>query len=411
MKTDFDLIVVGAGPNGASAAALLAHAAKLAPQRIGLLAPELAQAPSVLPKGPPQLRVSALGRASEQVLRVAGSWERLPSERLCAYEQMRVWHASMPPDSRSTLRFSAAELAEANLGHIVENDAVQVAGLASFQAAGGQLIGAEFKSSATEGALRVVHTSGGTLSTSLLVGADGAHSRVREALGIRAHEHDYRQRAIVATIATAQAHQATCWQRFLPTGPLALLPLFDGNCSIVWSASEALASELMSLAPEAFAERLDQASDRVLGRTQLLSERVAIPLRRSTALRLVATRALLVGDAAHVIHPLAGQGVNLGLLDAAGLCGAVAAAVTAGEDVGAGVVLRHYEQQRLTHDVLMSLGMSAFNELFARGGAAGWLASRALGLASSSPVIRRAFASRALGLAGELPDIARRSVA
>src|SRR5277367_6266235 len=112
MSTDFDIIVVGAGPNGASVAALLARASGLAPQRIALLAPELATPPSGLPQGPPQLRVSALGRASEQVLRVAGSWERLPAARLCAYEQMRVWHASMPADSRSTLCFTAADLAE-----------------------------------------------------------------------------------------------------------------------------------------------------------------------------------------------------------------------------------------------------------------------------------------------------------
>jgi 2-polyprenylphenol 6-hydroxylase len=411
MTADFDILVVGAGPNGASTAALLARASKLPAGRIALLAPELALPRGTLPQGAPQLRVSALGRASEQVLKVAGSWERLPAGRLCAYERMRVWHASMPPDSRSTLCFTAAELAEANLGHIIENDAVQVAGLASFEAAGGELIGAEFHGATIEAGVRMIRTSAGTLSASLLVGADGAHSRVREVLGIRAHEHDYRQRAIVASIATEHPHEATCWQRFLPSGPLALLPLFDGSCSIVWSASEALASELMSLAPQAFAERLDQASDRVLGRTRLLGERVAIPLRRSTALRLAAPRAVLIGDAAHVIHPLAGQGVNLGLLDAAGLCEAVAAAVAVGEDAGAGVVLRRYEQQRLTHDVLMSLGMSAFNELFARGGPAGWLAARALGFAGASATIRRAFAARALGLAGDLPRIARRTAA
>jgi 2-octaprenylphenol hydroxylase len=165
----------------------------------------------------------------------------------------------------------------------------------------------------------------------------------------------------------------------------------------------------MALADAAFAARLDAASDRVLGATRLASERVAVPLQRATAAGLIGARAALVGDAAHVIHPLAGQGVNLGFLDAAALCEVLAAGVAAHEDPGAARLLARYERLRYTHDALMSWSMSAFNELFSRGpGPAGWIAARLLGLANRSGLARRAFAQRALGLAGELPRLARR---
>jgi 2-octaprenylphenol hydroxylase len=232
---------------------------------------------------------------------------------------------------------------------------------------------------------------------------------VRELLGIRVQSHAYAQSAIVATIGTTRPHQHTAWQRFLSTGPLALLPLFDGHCSIVWSADEALASELMALPPAEFAARLDVASDRVLGRTTLCSERVAVPLQRATAPQLVAPRAALIGDAAHQIHPLAGQGVNLGFLDAAALCEAVSAALGEREDPGSARALRRYEQQRLTHDTLMSWSMSAFNALFSQGGAPGWLAARMLAVAGASGTARRLLARRAMGLDGELPRLAQAS--
>ncbi len=244
-------------------------------------------------------------------------------------------------------------------------------------------------------------TSAGELSARLVIGADGARSQVRELLQLPLRAHDYRQSAIVANIATARPHQHTAWQRFLGSGPLALLPLFDGSCSIVWSAGKHLAEELMALAPEEFALRLDAASDRVLGATQLRSERLAVPLRRATAVTLIGTRVALVGDAAHVIHPLAGQGVNLGFLDAAALCEVLAAGMAEGEDPGAARLLRRYEQQRLTHDTLMSWSMSGFNELFARGpGPSGWIAARLLGLAGANAVVRAQLCAPGAGTRG-----------
>ena len=423
-QTDFDVAIVGGGPNGALAAALLAHCSGIEPRRIALIAPELApgggrgtdSGASVKTAGMPSagslpapVRVAAISRASEMVMRNAQAWSRLPQDRVSAYQRMRVWHESVPSDGPEVLVFSAAEVAEPNLGYIVENHAISAAGVASFSAQGGQILGVRISALDVDEHAARLHTSAAPISARLVIGADGAHSRVREFLKIPLRTHDYRQSAIVATIASARPHQDTAWQRFLGTGPLALLPLADGLSSIVWSADQTMAEELMSMSPEAFAQRLSSASDGVLGTTRLVSERLTVPLQRATAATMIGPRTALIGDAAHVVHPLAGQGVNLGFLDAAAMCETLATGMAEREDCGAARLLSRYEQQRFTHDTLMSWSMSAFNELFARtGGPGGWLAARLLGLAGATGIARRTFARRALGLSGEVPHLARR---
>ena len=406
----FDVAVIGGGPVGACAAALLARGGRGGGgrQRIALLEPQTPQAPAA--GAPPDARVVAISRASERLLRASGAWPRIEGPRLCAYERMRVWHESAGADSPGALRFDAADVGEPNLGYILESRLLQSALLAAFTEAGGQLETAQF-SALTVGEERVrIETSGGALEARLVVGADGAQSAVRHAAGLAVELDDYRQTAIVATVATERGHELTAWQRFMRNGTLALLPLFDGTSSIVWSADNSLAADLAAASAAEFARELDRASDLALGATRLVSERVAFPLRRLAAPRYVARRVALVGDAAHVVHPLAGQGVNLGLLDAAALAQLALAAMARREDPGSLGVLRSYERWRKSEVAIMASAIDTFDRLLAHGtGPLARLAQHGLGWVNRSQELRRFFIRRALGMSGELPEAARRA--
>jgi 2-octaprenylphenol hydroxylase len=323
---------------------------------------------------------------------------------------MRVWHENVAPTSLDALVFDAAEVGEPNLGYIIETRIVQLALLDAAEQAGARVVSAELSAVHIREEHVTVDTSQGSLTTKLVVGADGAQSAVRAAVGLTAEMSGYEQTAIVANVATSRPHERTAWQRFLRTGTLAFLPLADGASSIVWSADDAVAAPLLSAAPEAFAAELNIASHRALGETRLISERLSFPLRRLAAHRYVAHRCALIGDAAHVVHPLAGQGVNLGILDAAALSDLLLAGRREREDPGALRILRRYERWRKTETTLMSTAIDTFDRTLAHGtGPISRLAQRGLGWVNRTPELKRVFIRRALGTAGELPTSAQPS--
>ncbi len=405
--TDFDVLIVGGGPAGACLGALLARGDDANRLRVAVLEPR--RPGPVALQAPMDTRVVALSRSSERILSGAGAWERITGPRACAYERMRVWHETSAPRSGETLVFDAAEAGEPNLGHIVESRLVQTALLDALLEAGGCIKEAELARLDIGVDCVRVETSDGLLSAGLVIGADGAHSAVRRIVGLTADSAEYGETAIIANVATERPHEKTAWQRFMRDGTLALLPLADGTSSIVWSADNAVATTLLAATPAEFAAELDRASDLALGRTRLVSDRASFPLRRLAAHRYVANRCALIGDAAHVVHPLAGQGVNLGLLDAAALAQILLEGRTEKEDVGAQRLLRKYERWRKSEVALIGAAIDAFDRFLSHGsGPVSRLAQQGLAWVNRSQELKRFFIGRALGLSGELPRMARR---
>ena len=408
MKVDFDVVVVGGAMAGAGCAALLAATPATAGLRIALVEPR----PAVMPPAdaPLDLRVSALSRASQQLLERTGAWPAVAA-RAAAYERMVIWEERQDPAGPDALVFDAAELGEPDLGHIGENRSIQAALTARAEALGVVLLRAEFATLETaRDAIRVALGDGREFRAGLVVGADGAESAVRREAGIDAGGWDYGQRAVVAHLASARPHGATARQRFLDTGPLALLPLADGRSSLVWSTLPEHAESLTQCTEDEFADRVTAASAGVLGRLVPTTPRVSFPLRLLHARRYVAPRIALIGDAAHTLHPLAGQGINLAFLDAAALVDVAGDALAVGDDPGELAILRRYERWRKAEALPAIALLDGLKRLFSgTNPARSRLRQGMLGLVQSSATAKRLLMQRALGVTGEVPASVRRA--
>lgn len=352
-----DIAVVGGGMVGAAAALALSRAGF----NTALLE---ARPPSEWhAQDEVDLRVVGLAPSSIALLHDLGVWTSIRDARACPYAHMHVWDA----ENGAAIDFDAADEGRDLLGYIVENNLVQWMLWQSLEAAGVQrLCPATVKDFETRSDRVVLELADGeSLTVRLLVAADGAGSPLRERAGIAARGRDYGQRAIVAHVHTERAHAHTAWQRFLPTGPLALLPLADGRSSVVWSLPEAEARRIQALDDAAFCNELSIASDFRLGRITAATPRAAFPLKLQLTDTYQADRFVLLGDAAHVVHPLAGQGVNLGLRDVAELRDTLVTAREQERDIAGAHVLRRYARRRRSADTLDAYGFDTLARIYA----------------------------------------------
>ncbi len=400
-RLDYDIVIAGGGMVGAALACALGDS----PLKVALL--EELPLERIRPGADIDLRVSAISRASQRIFAAVDAWEGIPAWRVSPYREMRVWDAA----GSGQIHFDGAALGEPLLGWIIENRVIQTALLERV----GQLDNVDLLCPATlalagllEPEVHLRLQDGRELRTRLLVGADGADSRVRHWAKVDVVGWGYGQKAVVAPVRTEKPHQETAWQRFLPTGPLAFLPLHDGRCSIVWSTTPEQAEQLLELDNAAFARALGEAFEHRLGDIVEVGPRGAFPLRLQHAQDYVKPHIALVGDAAHVIHPLAGQGVNLGLLDAAALAEVLLEAATAGKDIGSFKVLRRYERWRKGENLLMLGVMDGFKRLFGSSlPPVRWLRNLGLNLTDAVEPVKNLIARRAMGLEGDLPKLAR----
>jgi len=394
----YDIAIIGAGMVGATLASLLSRSG------FSVALVEVNEPRPFDEKDDVGLRVSAISPGSSAVLEQAGAWKLISSQRNRPYRRMQVEDGvELEP-----LLFDAPQFNLESLGTIVENELVQWSLRQVVNSAGqvdiycpDQLDNVEFSSDQNRLSLK----SGKVLTASLMVGADGAASGVRKAIGIRQDVWSYNQHGLVAVVAKQKPNPGVAWQRFMPGGPLAFLPLDDGRSSIVWTRPSTGAERLLALDTNEFINELDDASSGWLGRVESCGPRAAFPLRMRLSECYASQRTVLIGDAAHAVHPLAGQGVNLGLADAAALTESLIRERLAGGEIGSASMLQSYDRWRRSESEAMAFGMHALRSLF---NIEGLTPLRRIGLAlvKRSWTVKDMFLQRAAGVGRNAPKLA-----
>jgi 2-octaprenyl-3-methyl-6-methoxy-1,4-benzoquinol hydroxylase/2-octaprenylphenol hydroxylase len=392
-RPSLDIAVAGGGMVGAACALALARRG---------FAVALLEAREPAPwnvADPEDLRVIALASSSARLLDELGAWRAIEAARVSPYRRMHVWDG----ESGAELTFDAAREGRAQLGWIVENKLVARTLWDALGDASVRRVCPTHVASFAERENRVTLElgDGEMLSAALLVIADGAGSALREQAGIAVRGRDYQQRAVVAHVATERAHEATAWQRFTGEGPIALLPLADGRSSIVWSLPEARARDVLALDDAAFCEAAGVASDFRLGTVTSTTPRASFPLCLQIAEQFAYGRCVLIGDAAHAVHPLAGQGANLGLRDVAELAAVLGDARAAGRDFTAPHVMQRYARRRRSEGTLDARTFDAIERMFAWQSPA-WTTLRGFGMRAVDAIepLKRRLSAHAAGRAG-----------
>lgn len=383
-----DVVVVGGGVVGAACALALARL------ELDVVLVEAAE-PSAWSAASPDLRVYAFAPDNAALLDTLGVWPQVRAARVQPYRHMRVWDAA----GGGELHFDADALGRRELGWIVEHGLLVDRLWAALPQAGVDVRAPlrvegleQDDTDAGNAGVTLRFDDGSRLEARMAIAAEGADSMLRNLAGAEVATHDYAQRGVVAFVETECPHQDTAWQRFLPDGPLAFLPFAGGqsssSSSIVWTLPQAQAAEVLALDDAAFSQALTRAFDARLGQARPLSRRVAFPLRRQLVDRYVAGRVLVIGDAAHVVHPLAGQGVNLGLRDVAGLRDAIAAALARNADWASPARLARWARTRKSENAVAAWTFDGINRVF-----------------SSDGMHRTLLRGQLLGLAGKLPPV------
>jgi len=397
----YDIVIVGGGMVGAALACAVA--------RNGL---RVAVIDSVEPQpfenSEYDLRVSSLTLGSKAIFETVGAWQDMIQQRVSCVDAMEIWDEG----GSGSIRFDSADMAQPCLAYVIENRVILLALLNCMKTTHNieYISPVMIENIVTNDQQALVKLdTGESLQARLIVGADGANSLVRKLSGIETEGWNFEQKAIVATVLSELGHQRIARQRFLATGPLAFLPLDDTHhCSIVWSADSDRADILIALEETEFNSELQQSFGDRLGEVKLVSQRAMFPLIAAHAKQYLAERIVLVGDAAHRIHPLAGQGLNLGLGDIAVLAEVLVEAGQERHDIGTRKVLRRYERWRKGSNALMLGAMDGFKQLFgSTNDVVRGLRNSGLDLTDGLPLVKHRIMQYAAGQSGDLPKLMR----